>query len=715
VARVLQDYFPEVESVARILCLSPGLVGRGEVRFFEERRMYADDELFSILGIPFVEGDPDSSLDTPDTVVISRRLARRYFGDEPALGKTLTFNETDLKVTGVAADAPPNSHFKYDCFFPLSELKDRYPFERWFLANLHVYIKVRPGIDTADFSRRVERIALDYAAREGEEVAEDDTYFLQPVGGIHLRSHLRSEFEPGLDPLYLYVFSCAGILILMIACFNFVNLSTARALKRAREVGVRKVIGARREQLVRQFFGESMVIILAAVILALLLVWEMLPFVNAVTGRDFSLQALLQPGVLIFLLFLAVFVGFAASFYPAVSLSGYQPSRVLRHDLQGLLRGSRLRRILVVGQFAVTISLIAGTLLVDRQIDFMKRKNLGYDLQHKLVLPVKRPLSIHENYETVKTAFLRNPSVAGASVTSHQPGQQLDRWDTDMVGEGEERSEVLNYFYADPAFLEEFGLRLAAGRFFRRDMPTDIDKAFLLNRAAVRLFGWASPQEAIGKRLSYHYEGQVIGVVEDYHYRGLRAVIEPLAIVFRPGMFDHVILSLAETAELPAALAGVRATWKDLFPGIPSEFYFLDAAFNHQYLAEERMSRMLAAFSLLAILIACLGLLGLASFTVEQRTKEIGIRKVMGATMAEIVLLLSKDFARWIIVANVIAWPLAYLAVRRWLQDFAYRTPIHPGVFFLAAAAALVIALLTISYQSLRAAASDPVEALKYE
>jgi len=715
VARVLRDNFPEVESVARILRLSPGLVARGEVQFFEDRRMYADDELFSILGIPFVEGNPAGSLGHADAVVISESVARRYFGDKPALGEILTFNGTDLEVTGVAADAPPHSHFRYDCFLPMVRIKDRYPFDRWFLANLHVYIKVAPGIDAAGFSRKVERIAQDYAAKEGEELEGDETYFLQPVAGIHLRSHLRSEFEPGLDPLYLYVFSAVGALILLIACFNFINLSTARALKRAREVGVRKVIGARREQLVLQFAGESLLIILAALGLALLLVWQMLPFINTVTGRAFAGQTLFQPGVFAFLLLLSLFVGFAASAYPAVSLSSFQPGRVLRHDLHGLHRGSQLRRILVVGQFAVSIILIAGTLLVYRQIEFMKHKNLGYDLQRKLVLPIKSPLSIEENHETVRAAFQGIASVAGVSVTSHPPGQQLARWYTDLVGEGEERGEVLNYFYADPAFLREFKVRLVAGRLFQRDMPTDIDQAFLLNRAAVTLFGWASPEEALGRRLKCMFEGRVIGVVEDYHYRGLRTAIEPLAIVWRPEMFDHVILTLTDTSDLPATLAEVQETWEELFPGIPSEYYFLDDAFNRQYLSEERMARMLTAFALLAILIACLGLLGLASFTAEQKTKEIGIRKVMGATMPEIMALLSREFARWIVLANVIAWPLTYLVVRRWLQDFAYRAPIHPGVFVVSAAAALAIALITISYQSVKAAASDPVQALKYE
>jgi putative ABC transport system permease protein len=457
------------------------------------------------------------------------------------------------------------------------------------------------------------------------------------------------------------------------------------------------------------------VIILAALGLALLLVWEMLPFINAVTGRAFTAQTLLQPGVFAFLLLLAVFVGFAASGYPAVSLSAFQPSRVLRQDLRGLSKGSRLRRILVVSQFAVSIILIAGTLLVYRQIDFMKHKNLGYDLQQKLVLPIKIPLSIEENYETVKTAFLRNEAVTGASVTSHVPGQQLARWYTDLVGEGEERGEVLNYFYADPAFLKEFKLRMAAGRPFQSDMPTDVDQAIMLNRAAVRLFGWSSPEEALGKQLKCWFEGLVIGVVEDFHYRGLRAAIEPLAIVWRPEMFDHVVLTVRDTSDLPASLAAVHRTWEELFPGIPSEYYFLDDAFNRQYMSEERMARMLTAFALLAILIACLGLLGLASFTAEQKTKEIGIRKVMGATMPEIMILLSREFARWIILANVIAWPLTYLVVKQWLQDFAYRAPMHLGVFVLASAAALVIALVTISYQSLKAAAANPVEALKYE
>ena len=715
VARVLGDYFPEVETVARILPVAPGLVSRGEVSFFEKIRMYADDDLFQILGIPFVEGNPEGSLDRPDTVVISERVARKYYGGDAALGKILSINGRDWEVTGVAADAPPNSHFKYDCILPLIQLKERYPFERWFLANLYVYIKVNPNIDHLDFAGRVRRIALDYAVKQGQEVDETDVYFLQPVPGIHLDSHLRSEMEPGLNPLYLYVFSAVAFLVLLIACFNFINLSTARSLKRAREVGVRKVIGARRGQLIRQFFGESSVIILAALILALILVWELLPFVNSVTGRTFSIGTLLQPRVLVFLLLTGVFVGFAASGYPSVSLSAFQPTRVLKHDMRiGGTRGSRLRKVLVVCQFAASIMLIAGTLIVNRQIDYMKGTNLGFDMHRKLVIPVQGILSIEENYETVRTAFLSNKDVVGASIASDVLGQQMNRWYTELVGEGEERAEVLDYLYVDPAFLEEFNLKVLAGRPFQRDMSTDIDQAFILNRSAVRQFGWTSPEEALGKRLKCWFEGRVIGVVEDFHYLGLQSAIEPLTLVWRPEMFDHIILTL-ETSDLPAALAALDGTWKEFFPGAPSEHFFMDSVFNRQYLSEERVAHMLSAFALLAVFIACLGLLGLASFTAEHRTKEIGIRKVLGATRPEILALLSKEFAKWILLANVIAWPLTYLAAGYWLNNFAYRTSVSLLLFVLSSGAAFAIALLTISYFSLKAASADPVASLKYE
>jgi putative ABC transport system permease protein len=344
----------------------------------------------------------------------------------------------------------------------------------------------------------------------------------------------------------------------------------------------------------------------------------------------------------------------------------------------------------------------------------MKNKSLGFEPSQKMVLPVRGRLSLNENYETVKAAFMQTAAVMGAAVSSHVPGQRFDRWTTEVVSDGETRSQDLNYLYVDPDFQEMFQIRLAAGRFFDRGMSTDLEQAYVLNRTAVRAYGWSTAEEALGKYLETWFEGEVIGVVEDFHYQGLQTVIEPLAIVWRPAMFDHIILNV-ETLNLAAALASVQESWNRLYPAHPCDYYFLDASFNRQYLSEERLGRMLSVFTALGIVIACLGLFGLASFTVEQRTKEIGIRKVLGASGAEIMALLIKEFAQWVLLANLIAWPLTYVAMNRWIQNFAYRAPLGVGVFLAAAGAALAVALITISYQAAQAASADPVGALKYE
>jgi len=715
VAQVLKDNFPEVEAVGRLLRVDGGLVSRGDVKFYEDSCMFADPEFFEILSVPFIEGQPDGSLDRPRTVVISQKMADKYFGNAPALGKILSISQRDYEVTGVVEDAPFNSHLKYDFFVPMKQLEGRYPFEEWFLANLYVYIRIKPNIDMAGFTGRMARIVEDFAPPDRWE--ENDgkiTYFPQPVAGIHLQSFLRSEMKPGLNPIYLYVFSAVGFLILLIAGINFINLSTARSLKRARDVGVRKVVGARRDQLIRQFLGESLLIVFGALMGALLLVAGVLPFLNELTGIVFSASALVRVDVVIFVVLLGGLVAFAAGGYPALFLSSFQPVRVLKHDLRLGNRGAGLRKGLVVGQFAVSIALIAGTLGVFRQIGFMKNKSLGFEPSQKLVLPVRGRLSLDKDYETVKTAFERNAAVKGATVSSHVPGQRMDRWTTEVVTEGETRSQDLNYLYVDPDFQDMFQIRMAAGRFIDRGMATDLEQAYVLNRAAVRGYGWPTAEEALGKHLETWFEGEVIGVVEDFHYQGLQTVIEPLALVWRPAMFDHIILNL-ETSNLSATMASIRESWSRLYPAHPCDYYFLDASFNRQYLSEERLGRMLSSFTALGIVIACLGLFGLSSFTVEQKTKEIGIRKVLGATGFEIMFLLGKEFAKWVLAANLIAWPLTYVALNLWLQNFAYRAPLGVGMFLAAAGAALAVALITISYQAAQAASADPVGALKYE
>ncbi len=713
VAQVLSDNFPQVEKVAKIIRVSGGLVEKGEKKFYENTRIFADPELFEILTIPFLKGNAQTSLNRPYTLVLSDRMAKKYFGNEEPLGQTLLINSRDYEVTGIVADPPQNTHFKYDCFISMKTLEGRYPFDRWFLANFHVYLKLQPHVDTADLEEPLAGMAAMYAPKELMRSDESTTYFLQPVADIHLFSHLRNETEPSMNPLYLYILSAIGIFVLLIACMNFINLSTARSTKRAKEVGVRKVIGANRSQLVRQFLSESLVIIMLALILAVFLVSLLFPLVNNISGKTFAESDFMSPSLIIFMVILVLFVSLAASAYPALFLSAFQPVKVLKVSVLTGLKGSTLRRALVVSQFAISIALIAGTLIMYHQINFMKNQYLGFEKEQKLIIPVRGILSLEDNYETVKAVFLEHSSITGTSVSSHVIGQRLGRWDTVLAGEGETDSRVLNHLYVGPDFLEEYGIQLVAGRIFSREFSTDKEDAMIINRRAAKEYGW-SPDEALGKELESIVSGKVIGVIEDFHYQGLQTEIEPLALFWRSPNFEVLTLSL-NTENLNRTLAFAKTKWEEIFPGYPFDYYFLDSYFDREYQSEDKMGMMFTVFTFLGIIIASLGLFGLASFTAEKKIKEIGIRKVLGATVAEIIVLLSKEIVKWVLFANLIAWPVAYLVMNLWLKNFAYRINVTIGILAASALLALAIALVTVSYQAIKTASANPVDALKNE
>ncbi len=713
VAQVLRDNFPQVEQVAQVFRVNAGLMEKGDKKYYEDTRIFCDPELFQILTIPFLQGDPKTAFDRPYAMVLSDRMAKKYFGQQEPLGQTITLNTRDYEVTGVVANAPHNTHFKYDCFVSMKTLEGRYPFDQWFLSNFYIYVKINPTVDKSEFADRLGPIAHTYAPKELIEPNEKINYFLQSVGDIHLFSHLRNEVEPGMNPFYLNLLSATGLFVLLIACMNFINLSTARSTQRAREVGVRKVIGAVRGQLVQQFFGESMVIIILALACALFLVYGILPFVNAIAGKAFTVSILLRPFILIFMAILVVFVGLVTSAYPSLFLSTFQPVKVLKINFLAAAKGSGLRKVLVVSQFVISIALIAGTLVVYRQINFMKNRYLGFDKEQKLIIPVRGMISIEENYETVKAAFLQHSSIIEAAVSSQAFGQRLDRWHTKVAGQGDDESRRLNHIYTGPDFINVYKIELIAGRNFSLERSTDVNGAFILNRTAAAEYGW-SPEDALGKHLESVVAGEVIGVVEDFHYMGLQAAIEPLAIFWGPDYFSTITLNIS-TENLTEALAFAENKWRELFPGNPFDYFFLDTYFNRQYQAEERIGKMFTGFTILGVIIACLGLFGLASFTAERKTKEIGVRKVLGASVSEIVLLLSKEIIKWVIIANLIAWPLVYLVMNLWLSNFAYRINVNVGILAGSAFLALAIALLTVSYQSIKAACANPVDALKYE
>ena len=718
VAPTLKTDFPQVEQAGRAFTfVQTRLVRQEDTFFYEDRFMYADPELFEVLTIPFIQGNPLIALTRPNTLVISERIAIKYFGHDNPVGKTLEINNDTFEVTGVVVDPPENTHLKYDLIASMETLKDWHEMSNWYSTMFYTYLKLRPNVNFNEFSQQVSNLSDKYVGEQLKEWGNTDYYFLQPISSIHLHSHIRYETEPSGNPQYVTIFSFVGLFILLIACLNFMNLSTARSTNRAKEVGMRKVVGAKRFQLVGQFLGESLLVTLISLGLALVTAKFAIALINNATGISLNFDQILDPAVLVGLIAGAILVGLVAGVYPALVLSAFRPIATLKGSLRRGSSGFALRNGLVVVQFAISVVLIVGTLIMARQFNFMKNQHLGFDKNQKLVIPIRGGISIQENYESVKNQFAELPFVQNAAVSSSVPGRGVSNFAISLVGEEDSKNQSMFHLYFDHDFIPLYGIEMVAGRAFQKEMSTDIAGAFLINEAAVAAFGWSRAEEAIGKRLKTGFGGRVntiIGVTKNFHYRGLQNQVEPLVMEYNPQLFRHLTLSV-DTSGIKDTMAIIESQWKSLYPNHPFESFFLDTDFDQQYRSDEQVGKIFGIFTVLGLFIACLGLLGLASFTAESRTKEIGIRKVLGASVTRIVFMLSRQFARWVLLANVIAWPAAYYIMSRWLKNFAYRTDFNLLIFVLSGILVLGVALLTVSFQSIRAATANPSDSLRYE
>jgi putative ABC transport system permease protein len=693
------------------------LVRREDTFFYEDRFMYADQELFEVLTIPFIQGNPQNALNRPHTLVISERIALKYFGPDNPLGKPLEINDETFEVTGVVADPPENTHLKYDLIASMETLRDWGEMSNWHSTMFYTYLKLKPNVNGDEFSRQVSSLADKYVGERLKEWGDSYHYFLQPVSSIHLHSHLRYETESSGNPLHVTLFFFVGLFILLIACLNFMNLSTARSANRAREVGMRKVVGAKKIQLIVQFLGESLLVTLFSLALAMIIAKFTISLINNVTGTALVFDPILNPMVLAGLIAGSIVVGLAAGVYPALVLSSFRPISTLKGIITRGSRGFAIRNGLVVIQFAISVVLIVGTLIMARQFNYMKSQHLGFEKEQKLVIPIRGGISIQENYESVKNQFSGHPFAENATVSSSVPGRGVSNFAISLVGEEDPKNQSMFHLFFDHDFIPLYEIEMAAGRAFQKEMSTDIAGSFLINEAAVAAFGWSSAEEAIGKRLKTGFGGRVnpiIGVTKNFHYRGLQTQVEPLVMEYNPQLFRYLTLSV-DISDITNSMTIIESQWKSLYPNHPFESFFLDSDFDRQYRADEQVGRIFGLFTFLGLFIACLGLLGLASFTTETRTKEIGIRKVLGASVGGIVLMLSKQFTKWVLLANIIAWPIAYYFMSRWLKNFAYRTHINIMTFVLSGLLVLAVALLTVSFQSIRAAIANPADSLRYE
>ncbi len=723
-AETLRTDFPEVPHIIRFSCKRP-LIGYGDKRFPEGRFFFVDPGVFEVFSFPLIHGDPRTALREPFTVVITQEMARKYFGDEDPMGKVLRYgDDRELKVTGILGEIPRHSHFRFDFLSSITVanvLFNRIALENWGENSVYTYLLLPPGVSPAEIERRFP----DLIRKHAPQWAQGARYFLQPLTDIHLHSHAGGEIEPNGDIVYIYAFSAIAVFILLIACINFMNLSTARSASRAREVGMRKVVGADRSQLVWQFLGESVFLSFLALLLAVALVELSLPAFNGFVGKALDMDYGGNLTAVFGLIGIALFAGVIAGSYPAFFMSAFEPVEVLKGTLKGGPKGAGFRKVLVAFQFAISIFLIVVTGIIYGQLKHCRNIKLGYDKEHVVVISGV-PGSLQQKYEAFKQELLQNPRVVSAAGTSRIPSGRLgSNISTRAEDFPEEESPSMQTVWVGYDFFETLRMPFVAGRSFSKAAPSDEKAAFVLNEAAVRRLGW-TPENAIGKRFGSQFiedwqrgqwvwkDGRVIGVVKDVHFESMRERIVPMVFFIQPNMAGNFLVRVRPD-DIPGTLHFLKQKWQGVNPNHPFEYSFLDERFDQLYRAEEKQGQIFGTFALLAIFVACLGLFGLASFATVRRTKEIGIRKVLGASVGSIVALLSKEFVILVGVANLIAWPVAYYAMNRWLQDFAYRIELGPGVFVLGGTVALVIALLTVSYQAVRAARANPVEALRYE
>ncbi|HYE57614.1 MAG TPA: FtsX-like permease family protein, partial [Rhodothermales bacterium] len=655
-----------------------------------------------------LRGDPKTALAQPRSVVLTRTLAARYFPGEDPLGQTLTLdNQTDVRVTGLVEDVPATSHFRFS--FLLSLATDTTGLaEDWTRQQFYTYLLLR---EDTDADRLLARLPAWLRQQPGAQAAQSFRPMLQPLTSIHLHSRLFRELEPTSDARHVYAFSALALLTLLIAGINFVNLTTALATRRAREVGVRKALGAGRATLVRQFLGESVVMSTLSAALAAGLVLVLLPALNALTGKAFTAGMLASGPFVLGLVGVALLVGVAAGGYPAAVLSAYRPVRVLKGTPPAPGRLG-LRRVLVVVQFTASVFMLVATGVVYRQLDFIRHRTLGFNQEQLIVLPLRDP-ALTTRLDALKQELERHPAILSAAASGNLPGGS--DWGMPIQPEGiaPEDLPAIRLLAVDADFLRTYEMALVEGRAFSGPPGAP---GFLLNQEAARVLGWTRPTEkTISMPAAGWQAAPVLGVVKDFHFRSMREAIGPLVLFSPPPEWLRLLSVRVRPGQTQAALAFLEDWWTRLDPAHPFTYEFFDETFGQLHEADARTGRVLGAFSLVAVFIACLGLFGLAAFTAERRTKEVGIRKVLGATSARVVLLLSREFAALVAIALLFALPVGYVAMGRWLQGFAYHVDLGPGVFVAAGVLALLVALVTVSLHTIRAANTDPVKALRYE
>jgi putative ABC transport system permease protein len=714
VGPALKKEYPEILNATRYTPPWAEFLVRCGDKSFTEGIGFADPEFYEMFSFPFIQGNPQSPYESTYSLVMTEKMATKYFGHEPAVGKILTLdNQWEFKVTGVLKDIPKNSSLQFDLLAPMEFMREKYKrpniLDTWYNCSFYNFALLADKVDLKQFNKKI----------SNRIKAEDASSIITPFLTSFKDLYLYGAGGRGGNIQEVRIFVIIAVLILLIACINFMNLTTARYATRAKEVGMRKVVGARRKDLISQFFGESILLSFIALIFAVILVELLLPVFNSLSNKTLNLDLSMAHPILWWILGITLLTGLVSGSYPALLLSSFRPIRVLRGMLAAGSKGSSFRHVLVVSQFSISIGLIIATFVVFNQLNFIKNKDLGLNKDQIVYLPIKGELE--NNYHLVKHDLLNHPNITNVTLTSNIPTgiyQNGDSWEWE--GRDPNSNPLVTYLSVDSDFLETYQMKVSAGQFFHNKLPEKTEKV-VINEEFARLMGKESP---VGKLLRKKDSdtGEILrftimGVVKDFHYKPLDSEIGPIILFYEKSWwtkFRYFSLRIG-SRDISRTLADIQGIVKKYNPAFPVEYRFLDEDYGLLYRYYERQGKIFNYFAFVAIFVSCLGLFGLASFVAERKTKEIGIRRALGASVLGIVGLLSKKFLRLVIIANVIAWPLAYYLMSKWLQDFAYRTDLGIWTFFLAGFIAMVIALFSISYQSFRAAAATPVKALRYE
>ncbi len=734
VGPAMKEEFPEVLESARIYSIdwassvvtsysgdeSPTSSGQKLAVFNQKKIFFAEPSFLKVFSFPLVAGSPEFALEKPNTALLSESSAKKYFGNTDPIGKFILvsnhFSGDQLcQVTGIIKDAPTNSHVKFEILLSYKTLigvDDRAAYY-WGWNAFNTYVLLSPTAEPDLLEAKLPQLVEKY-----DDPSEDykRRLLLQPLADIHLYSHLRHEPEINGDAKSVYLLTIIAVFVLLIAWINYINLSTARSLTRAKEVGVKKVLGSQRFQIIKQFLFESAFINILTLIIALIIIAVALPYFNQITGRQFPFLMLSQ--IWPWILFSVIIGIFFSGSYPAFVLSSFDPVKVIKGKLHSSTKGFNLRKALVIFQFAISVFLLAATLVVTHQVSFMQQQDLGADIDQTLVVQIPRIERNMIDYKNrLKTELLRNPAIQAVTVSSRVPGTGYSNASSGIRAQRSNPEDGMRCFFIDVDydFFDFYGIELIAGEKFTQ--RSEWNSVIILNEEAAKMLGFESPEKAAKQKVVLGGLGgqtvEVAGVIKNYHHKSLKSPMEP--IIFNPlGLVLYSSIRISGQ-NVDQTIAQIRDTWSNVFPDSPFEYFFLNESFNNQYETDQQFGKIFGLFTMLAIFISCLGLFGLSSFTLMQRTKEIGVRKVLGASILDIMLLSYREFSQYIVLANLIALPIAWYGMSRWLQNFAYRISLGWGIFVLAGALSLIIAFLTVSFQAVKSATADPVKTLRYE